>query len=265
MNIAGKRALVTGGSSGIGLEIARELLARGARVIITGRRAQRVEQAVEELGSNGRVGGVVADIVLPEGRRMTLERTLDAMGGVDILVNNAGGVRAGRLEDTQENEIRQMLEVNLTAPILLTRLVLPALLASGEAVIVNVSSSIAKVGLPFYATYAASKAGIAHFGESLRRELDGEGVSVVTVYPTATDTPMMATTSMSPSTGREAAVDVARDTVDAIADGRLEVVRGDAERLAMIALNSTDPKAVDRTMAPMKLSLLAAVRDHSAL
>jgi uncharacterized oxidoreductase len=265
VKIAGKRALVTGGSSSIGLEIARELLARGARVIITGRRAERVEQAVEELGANGRVGGVVADVVLPEGRRMTLDRTLDAMGGLDILVNNAGGVRAGRLEDTQEDEIRQMLEVNLAAPILLTRLVLPALIASGDAVIVNVSSGIAKIGLPFYTTYAASKAGIAHFGEALRRELDGEGVSVLTVYPTATETPMMATTSMSPSTGREAAVDVARDAVDAIVDGRLEVVRGGAERLAMMTLNTTDPKAVDRTMAPIKSALLAAVRDHSAL
>lgn len=264
MNIAGKRALVTGGSSGIGFEIARTLLARGARVVITGRRADRVEQAVRELGSD-KVGCVAADIVTAEGRRATLDQALDALGGLDILVNNAGGVRAGRLEDTQEDEIRRMLEVNLTAPILLTRLALPALLASGEAVIVNVSSSIAKVAMPFYATYAASKAGIAHFGEAMRRELAGEGVGVITVYPTATDTPMMATTTMSPPGGREAAADVASDVVDAIVDGRLEVVRGGAERLAMTKLNDTDPLAVDRQMEAMKPALLQAVRNHSAL
>ena len=185
MDIAGKRALVTGGSSGIGLEIARILVAHGTRVVITGRRHDQVQQAARALGPSDTVKG--------EGRRITLDNALDFLGGLDILVNNAGGMRGGRLEAIEEDEVRKMIEVNLAAPILLTRLALPSLRASGEAMIVNVSSAIAQVGMPFYATYAAAKAGIAQFGESLRRELDGEGIQVLTVYPTATDTPMMAT------------------------------------------------------------------------
>ena len=110
-----------------------------------------------------------------EGRALTLRQALDALGGLDILVNNAGGVRAGRLEATSQSEIEAMLNVDLLAPILLTRAALPSLRASGEAMVVNVTSGIALIGAPFYATYAAAKAGLARFGEALRRELKGEG------------------------------------------------------------------------------------------
>ena len=265
MNIQGKRALVTGGSSGIGLEIARELLARGARVVITGRRADVVDRAVEDLRRSGDVTGIAADVTTTEGRERSLSGALKALGGLDILVNNAGGVRAGRLEMISEDEIRQMVEVNLTAPMLLTRAALPALKQSGEAIVVNVSSGIGLVGMAFYTPYAAVKAGIAHFGEALRRELAGEGVSVLTVYPTATETPMMATSSMSPPGGRDTALDVARESVDAIAEGRLRVIRGGAARIEMVKRNHADPGAVDEALRPMKAGLEQATRNHSAL
>jgi uncharacterized oxidoreductase len=76
-----------------------------------------------------------------------------------------------------------MLSIDLLAPILLTRAALPSLRASGDAVVVNVTSGIALIGAPFYATYAAAKAGLARFSEALRRELKGEGIHVLTVYP----------------------------------------------------------------------------------
>jgi len=94
-----------------------------------------------------------------------------------VLVNNAGGVRAGRLESMAEEEIRTMIEVDLVAPILLTQAALPQLRASGDGLVVNVTSGIALVGAPFYTTYAAAKAGLSRFGEALRRELKGEGVA----------------------------------------------------------------------------------------
>lgn len=84
-----------------------------------------------------------------------------------------------------------MIEVDLLAPILLTQAALPHLRAMGNGLVVNVTSGIALIGVPFYATYAAAKAGLARFGEALRRELKGEGVHVLTLYPGATDTPMM--------------------------------------------------------------------------
>jgi len=265
MNLSGKRALVTGGSSGIGLEIARELLKAGASVGISGRRQEAVDKALGELRSLGTVSGVSADVTTADGRARSLDLVTRTLGGLDILVNNAGGVRAGRLEAIEEDEIRQMVEVNLTGPILLTRAALPLLKERADALVVNVSSGIALVGMAFYSPYAAVKAGIAHFGEALRRELDGEGVRVLTVYPTATETPMMATSGLARDGGRETPSDVAREAIEAMAQDRIEVVRGGPDRIEMVKRNRADPAAVDDAMRPMKASIEAAARDHSAL
>jgi NAD(P)-dependent dehydrogenase (short-subunit alcohol dehydrogenase family) len=265
MEIQDKRVLITGGSSGIGKEIARQLLMRGARLLIAGRRASAVEAAVEELGTAGGIAGIIADITTVEGRASTIEAALASFDGLDILVNNAGGVRAGRLETFDEEDVLAMMKVNLVAPILLTRALLPALRASGDALIINVSSGIAQVGFPFYSVYGAAKAGLSHFGEGLRRELDGEGVRVLTVHPTATETPMMATSGMNPPGGRDTPEAVASETIAAILDGRLDVTRGDADRMALVARNRTDPAGVDAVMRSMKASLETAAHGHLAL
>jgi uncharacterized oxidoreductase len=268
MKLSGKRILITGGSSGIGFAIARALLAKEAKVVITGRRAAAVSSAVDELRKTGRtVFGVAADVGTSEGRALTLRQALDALGGLDILVNNAGGVRAGRLEVTSQADIEAMLNVDLLAPILLTRAALPTLRGSGDAMVVNVTSGIALIGAPFYATYAAAKAGLARFGEALRRELKGEGIHVLTVYPGGTDTPMMKTNRAGPELGfgREPASAVADATVEGIETDEFEVIRGGETRAQMIALNRNNPSAIDERMLAMKPALEEAVKDHSAL
>jgi len=268
MKLDGKRVLVTGGSSGIGLKIAKALLAKGAKVAISGRRSASVSSALAELrGAKGEAVGIIADVGTAEGRTETLGRALDGLGGLDILVNNAGGVRAGRLEVTTEAEIEAMLNVDLLAQILLTRAALPSLRASGDAMVDNVTSGIALMGAPFYATYAAAKAGLARFGEALRRELKGEGIHVLTVYPGATDTPMMMTNRAGPELGfgREPASAVADAAIEGIETGAFEVIRGGETRAQMIALNRDNPAAIDERMLAMKPTLEEAVKDHSAL
>lgn len=268
MNLKGKRVLITGGSSGIGLALARALAAEGARLAITGRRADVVQKAVAELSAGGAiVRGVAADVASEAGRAKTLSEAIAALGGLDVLVNNAGGVRAGRLEQTAEADILAMVQVDLVAPILLTRAALPALRASGEAMVVNVASGIALIGAPFYATYAAVKAGLARFGEALRRELKGEGVHVLTVYPGATDTPMMQSNRAGPELGfsREPADAVAAAIVASMEAESFEVIRGGEVRAKMIELNRTDPAAVDARFLGLKPDLEAAVKDHAAL
>lgn len=268
MQMDGKRVLVTGGSSGIGREIARSLLKRGARVVISGRRQTMLDEALADLRAVApSVWAVAADVVSAEGREATLRAAVDCLGGLDILVNNAGGVRAGRLERTSEEEILAMIAVDLTAPILLTRAALPELRRSGDAVVVNVTSGIALVGVPFYATYAAVKAGLAHFGEALRRELKGEGIHVLTAYPTGTDTPMMRTNRAGPDIGfpRENAGDVAEAIVGGIEDRAVAVIRGGEARTQTIALNRHDPLALDERFLGLKPALEAAVSDHAAL
>jgi short-subunit dehydrogenase len=268
MILQGKKALITGGSSGIGFAIAEAMLSKGAQVAITGRRPEVLTEASKQLGREGRsVDTIVADVSTDQGRETTLKLALEKLGGLDILINNAGGVRAGRLEDTTEAEIRAMIEVDLVAPILLTRAALPALRASKDGLVVNVTSGIALVAAPFYATYAGVKGGLAKFGESLRRELKGEGIHVMTVYPGGTDTPMMRSSRAGPELGftLEPASAVAAAVIEGMEHDAFEVIRGGEARAKMIALNREDPAALDKRFADLKPALAEAVRDHSAL
>ncbi len=268
MNISGKRIVITGGSSGIGFELARQLGGKGARLLLTGRRPNVLAAAVDRLKADGfEAHGVSGDVTVPAARAHLLEHSIKLLGGVDMLVNNAGGVRAGRLEDTTEAELRAMIEVDLLSPILLTRDFLPELRRSGDGLIVNIASGIAQMGIPFYSGYAAAKGGLARFGEALRRELKGEGVHVVTVFPGATDTPMMATTKADASMGfaLQPVADVVASIVDGIEADAFEVVRGGPARAALLDLNRTDPAAVDARFLALKPGLESAVRDHSAL
>ena len=268
MNIAGKRVLITGGSSGIGLAMAQALVAKGAKVAISGRRPEVVATVVDDFKAKGAiVQGVVADVATAAGREATLTGAMKALGGLDILVNNAGGVRAGRLENTPETELQAMIDVDLVAPIMLTRAAMPALRASDDAMVVNVASGIALIGAPFYATYAATKAGLARFGEALRRELKGEGIHVLTAYPGGTDTPMMKSNRAGPELGfsLEPASAVAAAIVEGIEANTFEVIRGGETRAQMIALNRDNPAAVDERFLQLKPALEEAVKDHSAL
>lgn len=133
--------------------------------------------------------------------------------------------------------------------------------------IINVTGGSAFFGMPFYAIYSATKAGLARFGEAMRRELGGEGVRVMTVYPTATDTPMLATIQAGPDLGfdTEPAAAIAEAIVAGIEAEALKVVRGGAARAAMARLNQEDPVAIDRRFLAIKARLEDAVRNHAAL
>jgi uncharacterized oxidoreductase len=269
MDMQKKRVVVTGGSSGIGREIARQLALKGARLVLTGRRADALETAVTQLreSTGAEIHGIQGDVADSHVRDALIGQAVALLGGIDVLVNNAGGVRAGRLENTSEAELRAMIEVDLVAPILLTRSALPELRRTGAAMVVNIASGIAQMGVPFYAGYAAAKGGLARFGEALRRELKGEGVHVMTVFPGATATRMMSTSRADSSMGF--AVQPVEDVVASIVEGieadAFEVVRGGEVRQAMLALNRDDPAAVDARFMELKPRLEAAVRDHSAL
>ncbi len=268
MELSNKSVLVTGAGSGIGRAIAVELGRKGARLTLTGRREEPLQETaklVKEAG--GEAQAVAGDVTDSEDREKVIQAATEGFGGLDVLVNNAGNVRAGRLENIDAGDVQSQIEVNLLAPILLTRAALPALRESGDAAIVNVSSGFGLVGMPFYATYAATKAGIAHFGEALRRELYGEGVHVMTIYPGATETPMMDSNEAGPDLGfeYETAEEVASALVAGLEAGELEVVRGAEDRSAMTQMTREQPRELDEQVSQMKGELEKAVSSHSSM
>lgn len=271
VEISGGSVLVTGAGSGIGRAAAVEFARRGARLTLTGRREEPLWETaalVEEAGGEAQV--VAGDVVAPEDRGRVVRTAAERFGGLDVLVNNAGNVRAGRLESIEEEDIKAQIEVNLTAPILLTREALPALRAGGsspESAVVNVSSVFGLAAMPFYAPYSATKAGVSHFGESLRRELYGEGVHVMNVYPGATETPMMETNEAGPELGfkYESAEAVAEALVEGLAAGEIHVVRGAGSRSEVAETSSENPQEMDEQISSMKGDLEAAVQDHRSV
>ncbi len=268
MELSKKSVLLTGAGSGIGRATAVEFARQGARLTIVGRRQEPLEETARLVSETGGEAQIIpGDVTDPEVRQRAVEAAVERFGSLDILVNSAGAVRAGRLENVDAEEIQTQIEANLTAPILLTRTALPALRDGGEASIVNISSRFGLVGMPFYSTYAATKAGIAHFGEALRRELYGEGVHVMTVYPGATETPMMETNKAGPDLGfeYEPPEDVAAALVAGIASGELEIVRGAEDRSEITEISRERPRELDEQVAQMKDALEEAVADHRSI
>ncbi len=268
MDLHDRSILLTGAGSGIGRALALQLAEHAPRLTLVGRRTEPLEEVAAQVRERGGQALVVpSDLTAPGAPAVVVATAQEQFGGIDVLVNNAGNVRAGRLEAVEESQVLAQVALNLTAPILLTHAALPALRASGDGLVVNISSGIALIGMPFYTTYAATKAGIAHFGEALRRELYGEGVHVLNVFPGATSTPMMETSKAGAEHGfdYESPEDVAAATIVGITDGSLTVIRGGEPRAQMIALNRNDPAAVDQLLNGRKRELEQAVAGHSSL
>jgi short-subunit dehydrogenase len=181
MRLEGRTALVTGASSGIGRATAIALARAGARIKSTGRDEVALKRLVEDVGGES----LAADL----GTRAAVEDVARWAGDVDVLVNNAGFGWAGPYPSMGTEEVETLVRVNLVAPLVLTRLLLPGMLDRGRGHVVNVASVAGHVGVRDEAVYAATKAGLIAFTESLRYELAGSGIGVTLVSPGVIDTP----------------------------------------------------------------------------
>ena len=190
--LAGRTAIVTGSTSGIGAATATLLAAEGAHVVVSGRDAGRGEDLVAAIeGAGGRAVFVAADLAgtYEQLRTFAAEATAALGGRVDVLVNNAGIYPATLTEDLPDADLDAMLAVNVRAPHVLVAAIAPAMAARGSGAIVTVGSWMARVGSPFAAMYSATKAADEQLTRAWAAEYGPRGVRVNTVAPGVTLTP----------------------------------------------------------------------------
>jgi short-subunit dehydrogenase len=187
MQLSGTVALVTGGSSGIGAATARALATAGVRPLLAGREPGRLQAVARETGGLA----LAADLATADGPAVLAEAATQAAGpdGIDVLINNAGIGWAGPIEQMTAEQAANLIAVDLTAPIQLTRLLVPGMAARGHGHVVFVSSIAGATGVRGEAVYSAAKAGLGCFAESLASELAGRGVGVSVIVPGVIDTP----------------------------------------------------------------------------
>lgn len=182
--LAGRHALVTGASGGLGRQIARQLAREGVDVAISGRNASILTDLAGELRHLGSaVEPVLADLAEPAQVESLVARAEDAIGPLDIVVNNAGIEIASSFTLYSDEEVERILALDLMAPLWLIRRVLPGMLERGVGHVVNIGSLASKGGLPFGVPYAAAKWGLAGMTQSLRAEYAGSGVGFSVVIP----------------------------------------------------------------------------------
>jgi NAD(P)-dependent dehydrogenase (short-subunit alcohol dehydrogenase family) len=194
--LSGLRVLVTGGTSGLGLALVRELAASGARVAFVARGGERVDRIAREITGTH---GIVGDVASKTDTHPIALQALGELGGLDVLVNNAsdlGPTPLALLGDTECEDLERALATNLMGPFRLTKAVLGALAASARegrgAVVLNVSSDAAINAYPTWGAYSASKAALHHLSRIWDEELTSEGIRVLSVDPGDMDTPMHA-------------------------------------------------------------------------
>ena len=216
------RVAITGGSSGLGLALAREWQARGARVALVARDAQRLARVAAQLPGSIAIAGDVADKA--QVHRIALQIS-GGLGGLDVLVNNAsslGPVPLRLLADTDCEDLEAALATNLLGPFRLTKALLGSLAAAARegrgAVVLNVSSDAALNAYAGWGAYGASKAALHHLSRIWQQELEGSGIRVLSLDPGDMDTPLhaQAVPDADPATLKPPA-QAARELADAIA------------------------------------------------
>jgi short-subunit dehydrogenase len=251
-DLKGKRAIVTGASSGIGRAVAETLARRGAKVVAAARSVDKLQSLVAQFPA-GQVIACPTDVTDSDQRKRLVKTAVDSFGGLDLIVNNAGVGAFGHFIDMTPDVLRRIFEVNFFAQAELCREAIPVLTNGIEPVIVNVSSMTGRRGVPAWTDYSASKFAVCGFSEALRAELVRFGIDLTLVVPGLTKSglqdSLIANTGRLPPSfagGLEPAV-VAEQIVRGVERCKNEV-RIERNAKLLLFVNWLAPRFVDRMM-----------------
>jgi uncharacterized oxidoreductase len=249
MKLNQRTILITGGTSGIGLELARQLLQRDNTVIVTGRDKEKLDAAKRALPC---VHTFKSDVSSPEAIAMLHRSVLAQFPSLDTLINNAGIMRNLNLNrDRDLTDVTREIEINLMGPIQMIQKFLPHLRGRKGALIVNVSSGLAFIPLPLSPVYCAAKAALHSYTQSLRVQLDGSRVTVVELAPPGVETPLFRgefAKEMKGEKGMDVAV-LAQKAIAGIEAGKLEIRPGLSNVLK--AMSRIAPQFMFKQMAKL--------------
>ena len=188
--LEGKVAIITGGSVGIGAAVAKAFIEEGAKVLITGRRKEKLEECVSTF-PEGSIAYYVGDVTKVEDAEAMVEAAVAKFGKLNILVNNAGIDPAGTVTDISIEQWHEILDTNLNGPFYMTRFSIPKMLEQGGGSIVNIASLAGVRAIPAMPAYSTSKAGLHGFTNAVALDYGDKGIRINTVSPGATATDML--------------------------------------------------------------------------
>ncbi|MFX0195501.1 MAG: SDR family oxidoreductase [Candidatus Hodarchaeota archaeon] len=265
MKIAGKKILITGASSGIGLALAKELISREAKLALVSRSEERLDKALIEIKTSyprmPAPVSMVCDVTNRESVSQLVEDCRKLLGDIDILINNAGIGVYGVTDKTSIEDFRSVMEVNFFGAINCTLQMLPYMKSKGTGLIVNIASVAAMHGVPYLSAYSASKAALVAFSQSLRAELKDKRISIMIVYPGYTQTDFFKHEkkvggARRPPGPYRPAKQVAQAIVKAIESDKEDVVLSIEGKILSIT-KKLIPKLVDQAMQRIALQLQA--------
>jgi short-subunit dehydrogenase len=255
MDLAGRVAVITGASSGIGLACAEHLARAGVAVVLGARRADRLDTAARGIrAAGGRAEAVTMDVTAEGDVERLVSRAQDAFGALDIMVCNAGFGYYGTVEETGPDVMARMMDVNFMGTFLGTRAALPVFRRQRRGHLLIVSSIVGQRGIAKMSAYSATKAAQVGFAESLRTEFAGSGIHVSVVFPVSTETEFRA--AMARDYGHAVAGLGPRQSVDAVARAMVACVRKPRAEVyphrgarALTVINALAPAFADRIVA----------------
>jgi short-subunit dehydrogenase len=254
MTLEGRVAVITGGSSGIGLASAEHLARAGVKVVLGARRSDRLEQAVRAIVAEGGTAEAVTIDVAQEADVVRLvKRAHEAFARLDIMVCNAGFGYYGSVEEMPSEVMRRMMDVNFMGSFYGARAAVPIFRQQGQGHLILISSIVGKRGIPFMSGYSATKAAQAAFAEALRAEFAGSRVHVSTVFPVSTTSEFRY--AMERDFGHDVSGLGPKQPVEAVAQAIVNCVRRPrpevyphAKSRALAVLNAVAPGFTDRVV-----------------